>query len=190
MSWGCEASRHCSKQTVCRREKLHPGKNPSPSQRLNPLPSCSAGRRESGIWGRGEPPRDWGSSSMRTLWRAEPGPCSDLILLPGRETEAVALGRDGVAQQCGQEGDASCCCCCWNCSGTPTLLPETRAGIERPEGKEEKGMRCKGGNWGPPAPQSCPSTMALAGLTIILPLPSLAAGGQSSPWCSIHRIRV
>lgn len=55
-SGGCEASRHCSKQTLCRREKLHRGKNPSPSQRLNPLPGCSAGRGNLSIWGRGEPP--------------------------------------------------------------------------------------------------------------------------------------
>lgn len=54
-SGGCEASRHRSKQTLCGREKLHPGKNPSPSQRLNPLPHCSPGRGDLGIWGRGEP---------------------------------------------------------------------------------------------------------------------------------------
>lgn len=55
-SRGCEASRHCSKQTLCRREKLYRGKNPSPSQGLNPLPSCGAGRGDLGIQGRGEPP--------------------------------------------------------------------------------------------------------------------------------------
>lgn len=71
------------------------------------------------------------------------------MLLPGRETEAEALGRGGVAQQCGQEGDGSCCCC-WNCSGTPTLLPEVKAGI----GKGEKGVECK--ERCPPCPSKPP----------------------------------
>lgn len=99
------------------------------------------------------------------------------MLLPGRETEPGALGRDGAAQQWGQEGDAAAL------GPSPRCLWDPSEGRNWGDlkGREEKGLGCKGGKLGSPLPlkATLPSTTALAGPSSVLPLPSSAAGGQS-----------
>ena len=133
------------------------GKIPPRASALTHFPAAALGEGDSAF--RGEAPR---REDLRWSELA-PGPGSALNPLPGRETEAGLLGREGAARQRGQEVSSLCC---QVGSGTPTLLLAARAASA---GNEGAGGRCEGGQVEAPRPPKPPSSAVLAGPACILP---------------------